>query len=79
MNAFTLQFLWKFDDAYRVEGAFLDADSAARAEVFIDYWFLLAFNELDRVASIEYFRAESIAGDSAIIWLTVFLIERSYS
>jgi len=79
MDTFTVQLLRKLDDADRVEGTFLDTYPTTRAQVFIDYWFLLSFNEFDCVSSIENFRTEPVAGNSAIVWFTMFLIERSYT
>jgi hypothetical protein len=79
VDTFSLQFLRKLDNTYRVEGAFLDTYSATRTEVFIDYRFLLSFNEFDRVSTVENFRTEPVAWYSAIVWFTVLLIERSYT
>jgi len=74
VDALPVEFLREFDDAYRVEGAFLDAYPAASAKIFVNYWFLLSSYELDRVSSIEYFGAESVAWYSTIVRFTVFLV-----
>ena len=76
MNAFPIQFLGKFHYANGVKGAFLDANSAARAEVLIDDWLLLPLHELDRITPVQHFGAETVTRNAAVVGLTMLFVQR---
>jgi hypothetical protein len=75
MDAFSIQLLRKFHNANRVEWTFSDTYSAPGAERFIDDGFFLSSDELDRVSSIQYLGAETIARYPTIIWFAVLFVQ----
>jgi len=79
VDAFPIEFLGEFNDAYCIEGALLNAYSAACAEILVYDRLLLPLHESDRVTSVQHFRAEAIAGYSTIIRFAMLLVKYGYS
>jgi hypothetical protein len=79
VNAFPIKFLREFDDAYRIERTFLDAYSTAGAEFLVNDRLLFARHELNRIPSIEYLGAESVARYSTVVRFAMFFVKCGYT